>query len=420
MNIKRQMHLFNRYDKIIYYAMSFKSMFKTSKIRIACLILIFSVHSISFCAGTANNFKLKTIVLDAGHGGHDSGCHGYAGSYEKDVTLKVILALGKIIEQKYPDIKVLYSRKTDVFITLQDRALLANKNNADLFISVHCNANNNKAAYGTETFFMGMHVTDENLAVAKRENDVIKLESNYKQTYGDFDPDSPESMIALSLAQNANIEQSSFLATRVQDYLTNSLNRYDRGVKQAGFWVLYRTTCPSILIETGFLTNKNEEKFLTSDDGQDKLANAIFHAFEDYKNMMEKDIKFTPVVKNTSVNVDSEKTTPKEIMPNEEIKTTPIVKTNAVAPKNGIIYKVQILTTSQKLSTNNKAYKLYKNLTYERSKNLYRYAYSPFTDLDLAKKVLKLAQKNGYPDAFIVVEKNGEKLSPSEAKKYIQ
>ena len=164
-------------------------MFKTSKIRIACLILLFSIHSIYLNRVFANGYKMKTIVLDAGQGGQDSGCHGHDGSYEKDVTLKGILALGKLVEQKYPDIKVLYSRKTDVFITLQDRALLANKNNADLFISVHCNANNNKSAYGAEPFLMGLHLSQANLDVAKRENEVIKLEDNYKETYGDFDPD---------------------------------------------------------------------------------------------------------------------------------------------------------------------------------------------------------------------------------------
>lgn len=226
-------------------------MFKTPKIRIAFLIFLLSVHTFVYpTSKSTGNYKIKTIVLDAGHGGHDTGCNGPSGSYEKTVTLKVILALGKLIEEKYPDIKVLYSRKTDEFITLQDRALLANKNNADLFLSVHCNANPNKSAYGTETYLMGLHVSQANLDVAKRENAVIKLEDNYEKNYDGFDPDSPESMIALSLAQNANIEQSSLLAAKVQNQLTNTLKRYNRGVKQAGFWVLYRTTCPSILIET--------------------------------------------------------------------------------------------------------------------------------------------------------------------------
>ncbi len=398
----------------------FKSMFKTSKIRIACLILLFSIHTIAQSAAQASGYKLKTIVLDAGHGGHDTGCHGYEGSYEKEVTLKVILALGKLIEQKYPDIKVLYSRKTDVFITLQDRALLANKNNADLFVSVHCNANANKSAYGAETFLMGLHVSQANLDVAKRENEVIKLEDNYKATYGDFDPDSPESMIALSLAQNANIEQSSYLATKVQDNFTHKLNRYNRGVKQAGFWVLYRTTCPSILIETGFLTNKTEEKYLISDDGQKEMANAIFQAFEDYKNTMEKGGKISaPTITTYEQPVVTEKETPKE-------DTTPKVekkeetKTTSKEDNKGIIYKVQILSSSKPISKSSKAYKIYNNLTYEKVNGQYKYAYSPIKEYDLAREVLKQAKAIGYDDAFIVVFKDGKKLSSTEAKAYLK
>jgi len=394
-------------------------MFKTSKIRIACLILLFSIHSIYLNRVFANGYKMKTIVLDAGHGGHDSGCHGHDGSYEKDVTLKVILALGKLVEQKYPDIKVLYSRKTDVFITLQDRALLANKNNADLFISVHCNANNNKSAYGAETFLMGLHVSQANLDVAKRENEVIKLEDNYKETYGDFDPDSPESMIALSLAQNANIEQSGYLATKVQDYFTHKLNRYNRGVKQAGFWVLYRTTCPSILIETGFLTNKTEEKFLTSADGQKEMANAIFNAFEDYKITMEKGGK---MVAPTVIDSDTPTVIEKTIKQEPIIVTQPIVKEEKkeiVNAENGIIYKVQIISSSKPLPKTSKAYTINKNLNYEKVNGIYKYTYSPFKEYDLARKVLNQAKINGFKDAFIVVFKDGKKLSTNEAKKYL-
>lgn len=413
--------------KIFLYLMSFKCMFKTSKIRIACLILLLSIHTIGQCVSkVAGNYKLKTIVLDAGHGGHDSGCHGSAGSYEKDVTLEVILKLGKYIEEKYPDIKVLYSRKTDVFITLQDRALLANKNNADLFISVHCNANANKSAYGTETFLMGLHVSQANLEVAKRENEVIKLEKDYETTYGDFDPDSPESIIAITMQQSANIEQSSYIATKVQENLTTKLNRFNRGVKQAGFWVLYRTTCPSILIETGFLTNKTEEKFLTSEDGQTDLANAIFHAFEDYKNTVEKGNKLTPpVITNSEYIPNTEEDEP------EVVITKPIVKpiTNPVKEKDtndetpsqkGIIYKVQIKSSAKLLAKTDKAYKLYSNLKYEKENGMFKYAYAPFSEYDLALKVLKKAKASGYKDAFIVVFKDGKKLSVSEAKKYLQ
>ncbi len=418
---------YNNY-KIFFYLMSFKCMLKTSKIRIACLILLLSIHTIGQCLSkAAGSYKMKTIVLDAGHGGHDTGCHGPTGSYEKDVTLSVILKLGKLIEQKYPDIKVLYSRKTDVFIPLQDRALLANNNDADLFLSVHCNANPNKSAYGTETYLMGLHVSQANLDVAKRENAVIKLEDNYEKTYEGFDPESPEAMIALSLAQNANIEQSSFLASKVQEQLTTKLNRFNRGVKQAGFWVLYRTTCPSILIETGFLTNKTEEKYLTDNDGQDELAGAIFHAFEDYKTTVEKGNKLTPpVIENQENNTikDTDKDEP-------VIETKPIISTpknttlvkQAPEPKEtivkGIIYKVQIKSTPKLLSKSDKAYDLYNNLKYEKINGVYKYAYSPFNDYKLAAKVLKKVKASGYKDAFIIVIKDGKRLSVSQAKKYL-
>ena len=418
-------------NKIFVSFMSSKSMLNTSKIRIVCLIFLLSIHTIGQCVSkTAANYKIKTIVLDAGHGGHDTGCHGQTGSYEKDVTLSVILLVGKMIEQKYPDIKVLYSRKTDVFIPLQDRALLANNNNADLFLSVHCNANPNKSAYGAETFLMGLHVSQANLDVAKRENAVIKLEDNYQKKYEGFDPDSPEAMIALSLAQNANIEQSSYLASKVQDKLTNKLNRFNRGVKQAGFWVLYRTTCPSILIETGFLTNKTEEKYLISDDGQQELAKAIFEAFEEYKITVEKgSSRLTPPIITIQENNDATKDTDAPIVITKPIISNSSKNNNTENPtkisdnsasNKGIIYKVQIKSSKSLLPKTDKAYKLYNNLKYEKADGLYKYAYAPFTDYDLASKVLKKVRASGFNDAFIVVYKDGIKLSTAAAKQYLQ
>ncbi len=413
-------------------------MFKTSKIRIACLIFLLSVHSIAQCISKpAGIYKIKTIVLDAGHGGHDTGCHGPSHSYEKDVTLKIILALGKLIESKYPDINVIYTRKTDVFITLQDRALTANKNNADLFISVHCNANPNKAAYGSETYLMGLHVSQANLEVAKRENAVIKLEENYEKVYEGFDPDSPEAMIALSLAQNANIEQSTFLASKVQEYFTNKLGRFNRGVKQAGFWVLYRTTCPSVLIESGFLTNKVEEEYLTSYSGQQDYASSIFNAFEDYKNTIEKGSKLTaPVIMNSepippsryptaSDTTVSDKNTP-AITPVQEPVPEPqkIPKEEPVSadskPIKGIIYKVQITATNKLLPKTDKAYKLKEKLSFEKVNGAYRYSYGNYNTYDEALKIMKKAKGNGYKDAFITVYKNGNRLTFNEAQKYFK
>ena len=395
-------------------------MFKTSKIRIAFIIFLLSIHIIAISgSNSTTGYKIKTIVLDAGHGGHDTGCNGPSHSYEKDVTLSIILLIGKYIEEKYPDIKVLYSRKTDVFITLQDRALLANNNNADLFMSVHCNANANKSAYGAETYLMGLHVSQANLDVAKRENAVMKLEKDYQKTYEGFDPDSPEAMIALSLAQGANIEQSSFLASKVQDQFTNKLGRYNRGVKQAGFWVLYRTTCPSILIETGFLTNKTEEKYLTSDDGQVEMASSIFHAFEEYKNAVEKGSSLIPpTITYSESSVD---TPTKTIIPT----TTTIIKEtipekNISTSEKGITYRVQIKSSSSLLPKTDKAYKIMDFLKYEKVNGNYRYTYGPFDDYENAVKVQKIARKNGYSDAFISVYKNGNRLSFDEAKKHFK
>ena len=404
-------------------------MFKTSKIRIACLIFLLSLHSVAHCVSKSSGYKIKTIVLDAGHGGHDTGCKGPTYSYEKDVTLKIILGLGKLIEENYPYIKVLYSRTTDVFITLQDRALLANTNNADLFLSVHCNANPNKGAYGAETYLMGLHVSQANLEVARRENSVIKLEANYESTYEGFDPDSPEAMIALSLAQNANIEQSTFLASKVQEYLTTKLNRFNRGVKQAGFWVLYRTTCPSILVETGFLTNRTEEKYLTSSEGEQELSSAIFHAFEDYKNTIEKGNKLTPP---TIINTEENIITPEEgtdtIFPSiPEKSNTPEVTRPASVPEKkkisatkGISYKVQIKSTKKPLPKSDKAYKLMNNLKYEKTNGLFRYLYGPFGSYNLAQKAMQKARKSGFKDAFVVVYKNGLRLYLNEAKHYFK
>lgn len=259
------------------------------------MILRFIILSILLVFGRTNSFakiagpyKIKTIVIDAGHGGHDVGCLGIH-SKEKEVTLALALKTGKMIEENFPDVKVIYTRKTDVFIGLMERANIANKAKADLFISFHCNANKNKAAYGAETYAMGLHVSEANLSVAKRENEVILLEDNYEKNYDGFDPSSTEAYIIFSLYQNVNIDKSLYLASKVQEQFTTKLKRYNRGVKQAGFIVLYKTNMPSILIESGFLTNKAEEEFLTSTEGQDNIAKSVYLAFKTYKEDLERE-----------------------------------------------------------------------------------------------------------------------------------
>jgi N-acetylmuramoyl-L-alanine amidase len=229
--------------------------------------------------------KIKVITVDAGHGGHDAGCM-YGGAREKDVTLEVALKVGEEIEKMMPDVKVIYTRKTDEFIELHERAGIANRNNADLFISIHCNANKKTDVYGTETFSMGLHKTEGNLEVAKRENDVVLLEKNYQEQYEGFDPSSPEAHIYFSFLQSAYLQQSLKLASLVEKNFGEK-NRTSRGVKQAGLMVLWRSKMPSILIETGFLSNKSERSYLTSHDGQTELAKAIAKAVLDYKKSVE-------------------------------------------------------------------------------------------------------------------------------------
>ncbi|GEO06433.1 hypothetical protein AAE02nite_40970 [Adhaeribacter aerolatus] len=229
--------------------------------------------------------KVRTVVIDAGHGGKDVGCNGRI-SREADIALKVALALGQQIEENMPDVKVIYTRKTNTFVELIDRAGMANKNNADLFISIHCNAGP-AAAYGTETYTMGLHKSESNLQVANRENAVILKEENYEKKYDGFDPRSPQSHILMSLYQSAYMDNSLRFAQKVQHNFKNKVGRVSRGVKQAGFLVLWKSAMPSSLIEIGFLTNPTEEKFLNDKANQTYIASGIYKAFKDYKQELE-------------------------------------------------------------------------------------------------------------------------------------
>jgi N-acetylmuramoyl-L-alanine amidase len=233
--------------------------------------------------------SVNTLVIDAGHGGLDPGCNGNNEIFEKDVTLGVALKLGKLLKDSLPSLKVLYTRTTDKSLKLWERPNLANDRQADLFISIHCNANPNRAAAGSETYFMGLHKSEGNLEVAKRENSVITYESDYKENsrYGGFDPDSPEGHIIFSLVQNAFMTQSLKLASGIESQTSKLSPIKTRGVKQAGFLVLWQTSMPSVLVETGFLTNPTDRISLKSNDGQQKIALGIFKAVRDYKNSLE-------------------------------------------------------------------------------------------------------------------------------------
>jgi N-acetylmuramoyl-L-alanine amidase len=268
-----------------------KIMFALTKALFAFALFLLVSSAISHAPEPSRVVKknlVRTICLDAGHGGKDPGCLGPKGAQEGKVTLKIILEVGKRLKENFPELKVIYTRETDEFIELNERANIANRNKADLFISVHCNAAPNKAAYGTETYTMGLHKTDGNLNVAKRENSVILQEKDYQTAYNGFDPNSPLAHIMMANYQSAFMASSVKFASKIENQFSKVYNRKSFGVKQAGFLVIWRTAMPSVLIETGFLTNPEEEIYLNSEKGQSEVADAIVRAFKQYKEEIEK------------------------------------------------------------------------------------------------------------------------------------
>jgi N-acetylmuramoyl-L-alanine amidase len=250
-------------------------------------VIFFSLIFI-FCSFNLSNRKankIKTVVIDAGHGGKDIGCHGKR-SKEAHIALAVAMTVGQKIKDRMPDVKIIYTRDKDEFIELHDRAGVANKNNADLFISIHCNSAPSHI-FGSETYTMGLHKTEDNLQVSQRENESVLKEENYQKNYGGFDPNSPMAYILFANYQNAFMAQSVKFASYVENQFTDELGRHSRGVKQAGFLVLWKTAMPSALIELGYLTNEEEEKLLKDPQHQDEMATAIFRAFKKYKEDIE-------------------------------------------------------------------------------------------------------------------------------------
>jgi N-acetylmuramoyl-L-alanine amidase len=249
--------------------------------------LLVAITLLNSSSTTINpEFKVDVVVIDAGHGGKDPGTQG-KNSKEKDIALKIALKLGKYIEQNCKDVKVIYTRKNDTYLAYHERPVIANKHKADLFICIHANSNPNTKAHGTETYVMGLTKEEKNFEVAKRENSVIMLDKDYKEHYEGFDPESPESYILFSLAQSAFLESSLSFANKIESQFKNQVKRTSRGVKQGPFWVLWSTAMPSVLVETGFLSNPADEKYLLSAEGQDAIAHGIYRAFKEYKTEVE-------------------------------------------------------------------------------------------------------------------------------------
>ncbi|MCF6241497.1 MAG: N-acetylmuramoyl-L-alanine amidase [Bacteroidales bacterium] len=367
--------------------------------KIFILIVFFvSVYGVSLNA----QYKINTVVIDAGHGGKDPGAIGKK-AYEKDITLKIALKLGNYIKKNLKGVKVIYTRKTDVFVELFKRAEIANKNNAQVFISIHVNSNEKSSYTGTSTYVMGVDKSDENLEVAQLENSVILKEKSYKKNYKGFDPNSPESYITLSLLQNAHLEQSLQLAKIVQDQFRTRAGRKDRGVRQAGLVVLWNATMPAILVETGFISNPTEEKYLMTDYGQSIIASAIFRAFREYKNQIEKNSKYVPV--------SSQKT-------NTNKQNTSINKASYTKTETGIIFRVQIRSSANRIPSGSSEFKGLKNVKEINYKGIYKYYYGATDSFSEILKIQEVVRKK-IPDAFVVSFKNGKRIPLDQALKEI-
>ena len=367
-------------------------------------------------ASAQTNSKFK-VVLDAGHGDHDFGAT-YHGFVEKNINLAIVLKLGKILESD-PNVQVIYTRDNDTFVDLVERANIANRANANFFVSVHCNANKNNDAFGSETFVMGLSKSASSLAIAKKENAVITLEDNYKNKYSGYDPNSPESLISATLAQEEYLDQSIELASTIQDGLQNKLNRKSRGVAQAPFMVLHKAFMPRVLVETGFISNLDEGSYLNSEEGQQNIAktiaDAVFRMKVEYfgGTMPVIDIKRyeKPIIKDSTpkVNLQTQtRDTSKEIKKSIELKKL---------DTNKPIFKTQLKASASKIDTKPENFNGLNNISFVLEKDYYKYMYGETNDYVVAKMQLLEAKTKGYDSAFIVAFRNGVKISLNEALK---
>lgn len=329
------------------------------------------------------------VVIDAGHGGKDSGAVG-SNSLEKNIVLAIALKTGKYIKESFPDTRIVYTREKDVFVDLDKRADIANKSNADLFISIHTNAVRSgvsRSVAGSETYVLGHDKENQNLSVVMKENEVIQLEENYNTKYEGYDPKSPESFIMFSLMQNIYLKQSVEFATLIQNQFRERAGRVDRGVKQGPFLVLWMTTMPSVLIETGFISNTAEEKFLNSEQGRDYIASAIFRAFREYKTNIDRKSSFSAVRADTAKTVKEEEKSGQE--------------------PESVIFTVQIASSGDLRELTGSNFKGLTSLSVFSQSGRYRYTSGKFTTYQEAVEYRKkIADK--YPDAFVIAFKGSD------------
>ncbi|MGN0187699.1 MAG: N-acetylmuramoyl-L-alanine amidase [Paludibacteraceae bacterium] len=373
--------------------------------RISCILLCLLTLVVGASA------KQFTVVIDAGHGGKDPGALGKRGR-EKDINLRVAKEFGRLVSENMSDVKVVFTREDDVFVPLQDRSAIANRANGDLFVCIHVNASKSSAACGAETYTIGLAKSDANFEVAKRENSVILLEEGYKERYQGFDPRSPESYIMFEFMQSKFSDQSIEMAAYVQDEFI-AAKRYNRGVRQENFWVLHQTKMPSVLIELGFISNPDEEKYLLSDNGCKELANAIYNAFVRYKHEYDRKnnvslVEVTPEKQPASVTTTARPTV---------TDTKPATPTLSVDIEPGVkaVYKLQIFTTSQPITDpNDSRFKGLQCECYEEN-GTFKYTYGANTNLGIIQKI-KAEISGKFPQAFIVAFYQGQKITLQEAK----
>ncbi|MGB3776657.1 MAG: N-acetylmuramoyl-L-alanine amidase [Leeuwenhoekiella sp.] len=348
-------------------------------------IIVFLIGLVFTSSFTETDVLVKEkfiVVLDAGHGGHDPGKQTKSGLREKDIALKITLDVGRKLE-KNKEIKVIYTRNKDEFIDLEERGAIANRAKADLFVSIHCNAHSSQAN-GAETYVLGLHRNQTNFEVAKSENSVIFMESNYEEKYSQYDVNSPESVIGLTLMQEEYLEQSIYLASLIQDNFRQKLKRNDRSVKQAGFIVLHQTVMPSVLVETGFITNTSEGKFLSSSSGQQAIANSIAEAVVDYEEHMGiKDL----------IGITS---------------TEPVAEVKDIIYKD-VTFRVQLAASGNNIATKPYNFKGLREVTKSKEGKLYKYYYGGTSNYTDITKKLEEAKTKGFTSAYIVSFKNGIK-----------